>query len=326
MRMLRSSQADFETAFGRIVRDRRESDVQVGRDVAAIINEVRERGDDALADYTARFDSHGLSQDGDWQIDLEECRAAYEALDSDLRDALETAAGRIRAYHEGQLPADRDYTDDIGMRLGARWNAVDAAGLYVPSGRAAYPSSLLMNAIPAKVAGVQRLVVTTPTPKGEVNPLVLAAAIANIAIHGLDWGIAIPLILGSVPGTLLGAKIAPRVPQSYIRRGIVVVLTMSGVALLDKAGWAPLGREETHPVLIGVVGLAVLLLLPIIWGFLRKEQGLPFMGAPTVSELDTWNYAGETESRRDVLPPALTVPEGLRETRACPRCGTGLFW
>ena len=107
-------------------------------------------------------------------------------------------------------------------------------------------------------------------------PLVLAAAIANIAIHGLDWGIAIPLILGSVPGTLLGAKIAPRVPQSYIRRGIVVVLTMSGVALLDKAGWAPLGREETHPVLIGVVGLVVLLLLPIIWGFLRKEQGLPF--------------------------------------------------
>ena len=176
MRMLRSSQADFETAFGRIVRDRRESDVQVGRDVAAIINEVRERGDDALSDYTARFDSHGLSQDGDWQIDLEECRAAYEALDSDLRDALETAAGRIRAYHEGQLPADRDYIDDIGMRLGARWNAVDAAGLYVPGGRAAYPSSLLMNAIPAKVAGVQRLVVTTPTPKGEVNPLVLAAA------------------------------------------------------------------------------------------------------------------------------------------------------
>ncbi|MEC7622632.1 MAG: histidinol dehydrogenase, partial [Pseudomonadota bacterium] len=174
--MLRSSQADFETAFGRIVRDRRESDVQVGRDVAAIINEVRERGDDALADYTARFDSHGLSQDGDWQIDLEECHAAYEALDSDLRDALEIAAGRIRAYHEGQLPADRDYTDDIGMRLGARWNPVDAAGLYVPGGRAAYPSSLLMNAIPAKVAGVRRLVVTTPTPKGEVNPLVLAAA------------------------------------------------------------------------------------------------------------------------------------------------------
>ncbi|MEX0341976.1 MAG: histidinol dehydrogenase [Erythrobacter sp.] len=176
MQLLRISDDGFEKAFARVVRNRRESDLQVGRDVATMINEVRERGDDALAEYTARFDNHGLGSDGDWQISAEECRAAYDALDSGLRDALETAARRIRAYHEGQLPEDRDYTDDIGMRLGARWTAVDAAGLYVPGGRAAYPSSLLMNAIPAKVADVDRLVVTTPTPKGEVNPLVLAAA------------------------------------------------------------------------------------------------------------------------------------------------------
>ncbi|ANH38212.1 Sulfite exporter TauE/SafE [Nocardioides dokdonensis FR1436] len=129
-------------------------------------------------------------------------------------------------------------------------------------------------------------------------PLVLAAAIANIAIHGLDWSIAIPLIIGSVPGTILGSKIAPRVPQSFIRRGIVVVLTMSGVALLDKAGWAPLGREETHPVLIVVVGLVVAVLVPLVWGVLRKEQGLPFMGAPTVSELDNWTYGRSTHTPR----------------------------
>lgn len=135
-------------------------------------------------------------------------------------------------------------------------------------------------------------------------PLVLAAAVANIAIHGLDWEITLPLIAGSVPGTLIGARIAPRVPQSYIRRGIVVVLTMSGVALLDKAGWAPLGREETYPVLIGLVGLAVLLLLPIVWGFLRKEQCLPFMGAPTVSELDTWNYAGPRKKKAETADSA----------------------
>jgi histidinol dehydrogenase len=176
MQLLRISDDGFEKAFARVVRNRRESDRQVGRDVATMINEVRGRGDDALVEYTARFDNHGLGNDGDWQISAEECRAAYDALDDELRAALETAASRIRAYHEGQLPEDRDYTDDIGMRLGARWNAVDAAGLYVPGGRAAYPSSLLMNAIPAKVAGVDRLVVTTPTPKGEVNPLVLAAA------------------------------------------------------------------------------------------------------------------------------------------------------
>ena len=176
MQFLKTADAGFESAFTRIVRDRRESDTQVGRDVASMINEVRERGDAALAEYTARFDSHRLAQDDDWCIPLATCREAYDALDPDLRDALETAASRIRAYHEGQLPENRDYTDDIGMRLGARWNAVEAAGLYVPGGRASYPSSLLMNAIPAKVAGVERLVVTTPTPGGETNALVLAAA------------------------------------------------------------------------------------------------------------------------------------------------------
>lgn len=176
MQLLRTKDDGFEKAFERVVRDRRESDAQVGRDVAAMINEVRERGDDALVEYTTRFDSHQLNDNGGWQITAEECRAAYDDLDAELREALETAASRIRAYHEGQLPPDRDYTDDIGMRLGARWTPVDAAGLYVPGGRAAYPSSLLMNAIPAKVAGVERLVVTTPTPRGEVNPLVLAAA------------------------------------------------------------------------------------------------------------------------------------------------------
>jgi hypothetical protein len=116
----------------------------------------------------------------------------------------------------------------------------------------------------------------------------MAAAISNIAIHGLDWGVLIPLLIGSVPGTLIGAKIAPKVPQSIIRRGIVVVLTMSGVALLDKAGWAPLGagEDDTHPMLIAGVGLFVLVVLPIVWGFLRKSEGLPMFGKPTIAELE----------------------------------------
>ncbi|KRF35060.1 sulfite exporter TauE/SafE family protein [Nocardioides sp. Soil805] len=123
-------------------------------------------------------------------------------------------------------------------------------------------------------------------------PLVLAAAISNIAIHGMDWGVLIPLIAGSVPGTLLGAKIAPRVPQSVIRRGIVVVLTMSGVALLDKAGWPPLGagEDDTHPILIAGVGLFVLVVLPIVWGFIRKSEGLPMFGKPTIAQLEDPNF------------------------------------
>lgn len=123
-------------------------------------------------------------------------------------------------------------------------------------------------------------------------PLVMAAAVSNIALHGLDWGVLIPLVVGSVPGTLLGSKIAPKVPQSIIRRGIVVVLTMSGVALLDKAGWAPLGagEDETHPMLIAGVGLFVVVVLPIVWGFLRKGQGLPMFGSPTIAQLEDPNF------------------------------------
>lgn len=176
MQMLHTSDADFEVRFAAIVGDRRESDAQVGSDVAAILRDVRSRGDDALAEYTAKFDRYELASDADWSIPASHCADAYASLDAGLRAALETAAERIRAYHAGQMPQDRDYRDAIGMRLGARWNAVEAAGLYVPGGRAAYPSSLLMNAIPAKVAGVDRLVVATPTPDGSVNPLVLAAA------------------------------------------------------------------------------------------------------------------------------------------------------
>lgn len=119
-------------------------------------------------------------------------------------------------------------------------------------------------------------------------PLVLAAAISNIAIHGLDWGLVIPLVIGSVPGTILGSKLAPRVKQSIIRRGIVVVLTMSGVALLFKAGWAPLGegRDTLYSVIVAGVGIAMLVLMPLVWGLLRRQQGLPMFGAPTVQELE----------------------------------------
>lgn len=119
-------------------------------------------------------------------------------------------------------------------------------------------------------------------------PLVLAAALANISVNGLEWDLTVPLILGSVPGTLIGARFAAKVPQSIIRRGIVIVLTMSGVALLDKAGWAPLGAgdDQTHPVLIGAIGLVMLVVVPLVWGLLRRQQGLPMFGAPTVAELE----------------------------------------
>jgi len=173
---------DFEKRFARIVNARREADRDVAGQVASILADVKSSGDKALIELTQRFDGYSLTDDADWVVTKDRMAEAYGEIDAELRDALELAATRIRAYHEAQLPEDRDYTDDTGVRLGAIWRAVDAAGLYVPGGRAAYPSSLLMNAIPARVAGVERVVVVTPTPKGQSNPLVLAAA----HIAGID--------------------------------------------------------------------------------------------------------------------------------------------
>lgn len=172
---LSTRDAGFAEAFTVLVNARREADEDVSRDVSAILRRVRDEGDAALADYTHRFDHHDLNVTG-WAVTAAERKTALAGLSSELRTALELAAERIAAYHEKQKPQDSDSTDGAGVRLGARWRAVDAAGLYVPGGRAAYPSSLLMNAIPAKVAGVERIAMVTPTPRGEVNPLVLAAA------------------------------------------------------------------------------------------------------------------------------------------------------
>ncbi|WP_420144425.1 histidinol dehydrogenase [Sphingobium sp.] len=172
---LSTADAGFAAAFIALVDARREADEDVSRDVTAILKRVRAEGDAALADYTQRFDRHDLAVSG-WAVTPAETRAALDGISTELRDALELAAARITAYHEKQRPQDSDSVDSAGVRLGARWSAVDAAGLYVPGGRAAYPSSLLMNVIPAKVAGVERIAMVTPTPNGDINPLVLAAA------------------------------------------------------------------------------------------------------------------------------------------------------
>lgn len=175
MQRLDATSADFAARFDALVNARREADSDVSSAVRDIIAKVRKDGDTALAELTRAFDRHDLDATG-WRVGEDEMQAALDGLPADLRAALELAAQRIATYHAQQRPEDRDETDAAGVRLGARWGAVDAAGLYVPGGRAAYPSSVLMNAIPARVAGVGRIVIVTPTPDGEINPLVLAAA------------------------------------------------------------------------------------------------------------------------------------------------------
>ncbi len=174
-RRLHAGAPGFAADFAALLADKREASVDVNDAVAAILAEVRARGDAAVIDYTRRFDRielmPGAMRFGD--DDIEAARAACEA---GTLAALETAAARIRSFHERQKPADIAYTDEAGVALGQRWTPVGAVGLYVPGGTAAYPSSVLMNALPAAVAGVERRVMVVPTPDGVVNPLVLAAA------------------------------------------------------------------------------------------------------------------------------------------------------
>ncbi len=172
---------DFEAAFVQLLSMKREEAEDVDQAVAAIIADVRARGDAALIDLTARFDRMEVTAERLAFTDAE-IEAEIAKVSPEDRAALELAAERIRAYHARQLPEDQSWTDASGATLGWRWTAVSAAGLYVPGGQASYPSSVLMNAIPAKVAGVERLVVTCPTPGGVVNPLVLLAA----RIAGVD--------------------------------------------------------------------------------------------------------------------------------------------
>ena len=166
---------DFEARFARLLSAERAAGADVGTAVQAILDDVAARGVEAVVELTRRFDRWEADA-GTLAFTAAEIDAAIARVPDADRAALELAAGRIRAYHERQLPEDAEWTDAAGATLGWRWTAVDAAGLYVPGGLASYPSSLLMNAIPARVAGVRRLMICAPTPEGEVNPLVLLAA------------------------------------------------------------------------------------------------------------------------------------------------------
>ena len=172
---------DFAAAFSRLALQRRAEQGDVRDQVGAILARIRAEGDTALLDYTARFDRHRPSL-RQLRVDAAEIARAVDACPAELRTALELAAARIAAYHRRQLPADQEFTDDLGVRLGLRWRALEAVGIYVPGGTAAYPSSVLMNAVPARIAGVERLVMAVPAPDGALPSLVLVAA----AIAGVD--------------------------------------------------------------------------------------------------------------------------------------------
>lgn len=175
MKILSTQQSDFKTIFNTLLATRTADTSQVTQPVTEILHHVRQKGDEALCAYTARFDRLSLNIE-QLRVTDQEIDQAHQQISSTLHEALDLAIQRIKSFHEKQLPSNLHYQDKSGFDLGYRWVPMDSAGLYVPGGTAAYPSSVLMNALPAKVAGVKRLAMCVPAPDGYLNPMVLAAA------------------------------------------------------------------------------------------------------------------------------------------------------
>ena len=253
--MIRLATTDpgFEAGFAALQDQARETTESVGQSVAAIIADVRAEGDTALLRHTECFDRLTLTADR-LRITANEIDAAVTGVPAHLIAALDLAATRIEAFHRLQVPGDLQTTDAAGLTVGMRWSSLDAVGLYVPGGKAAYPSSVLMNAIPARVAGVPRIAMCVPTPDGVLNPLVLAAAhrvgVAEIyrvggaqAIAALAYGTAsiapVDRIVG--PGN---AYVAEAKRQVFGRVGIDAIAGPSEVVILADAGERPASRRR----------------------------------------------------------------------------------
>ena len=241
MQRLDRREARFDQAFRALLAMKREVSEDVDATVRAILADVRNRGDAAVADYTLRFDKVDLGATG-MIVSAAERSAARAACDPVALAALELAAERIRVFHEKQKPVDHSFTDALGVKLGWRYTPVDSAGLYVPGGSASSPSSVLMNAIPAKVAGVSHLAMVVPTPNGILNPLVLAAAdIAGVdvvyriggaqAVAALAYGTATVMPVAKIVGPG-NAFVAAAKRQVFGTVGIDMIAGPSEVVIL----------------------------------------------------------------------------------------------
>ena len=248
MKWLDTREAGFETAFRALLDDARETTAKVDAAVAALIAEVRAGGDAALIACTARFDRWTPADAAALRVTAAEIDAAVAAIPAAQRDALALAARRIEAFHRAQMPRDVELAEP-GLRTGIRWGALDAVGLYVPGGKASYPSSVLMNALPARVAGVGRIAMCVPTPDGVLNPLVLAAArLAGVtevfriggaqAVAAMAWGTPsiapVDRIVG--PGN---AYVAEAKRQVFGRTGIDSIAGPSEVVVIADAANDP---------------------------------------------------------------------------------------
>ncbi len=262
VRLDRSS-ADFTERFAGFLAMKREVSADIERAARAIVDDVAARGDLALIEATRKFDRLDLDSSR-LRITAAEIDAAVKACDTETLDALEFARGRIESFHRQQLPRDERFTDALGVELGWRWSAIESVGLYVPGGTAAYPSSVLMNAVPAAVAGVARVVMVVPSPDGNLNPLVLAAAhlggVSEIyrvggaqAVAALAWGTATIAPVAKIVGPG-NAYVAAAKRLVFGKVGIDMIAGPSEVLVIadrtGNAGWiaADLLAQAEHDV------------------------------------------------------------------------------
>ncbi len=260
---LDQNSTDFAVRFAAFLAIKREVAADIESAVRAIVDDVAARGDAALIEATQRFDRLELNAAG-LRITSAEIDAAVKACDTPTLDALKFARDRIESFHRQQVPKDQRFTDALGVELGWRWSAIDAVGLYVPGGTAAYPSSVLMNAVPAKVAGVARVVMVVPSPDGRLNPLVLAAAqlggVSEIyrvggaqAIAALAYGTATIAPVAKIVGPG-NAYVAAAKRQVFGKVGIDMIAGPSEVLVIadrtGNAGWiaADLLAQAEHDV------------------------------------------------------------------------------
>jgi histidinol dehydrogenase len=260
---LDQSSADFAERFARFLAIKREVAADIETATRAIVDDVAMRGDVALIEATRKFDRLDLAP-GQLRVTAAEIEAAVKACDTATLDALRFARDRIEVFHRRQLPKDERFTDALGVELGWRWSAIDAVGLYVPGGTAAYPSSVLMNAVPARVAGVPRVVMVVPSPDGKLNPLVLAAAhlggVSEIyrvggaqAVAALAYGTATITPVAKIVGPG-NAYVAAAKRQVFGKVGIDMIAGPSEVLVIadrtGNAGWiaADLLAQAEHDV------------------------------------------------------------------------------
>jgi histidinol dehydrogenase len=260
---LDQSSADFTARFASFLATKREVSADIEAATRAIVNDVAERGDAALIEATRKFDRLELDAGG-LRITPAEIDAAMKACDATTLTALEFARDRIEVFHRQQLPKDQRFTDALGVELGWRWSAIESVGLYVPGGTAAYPSSVLMNAVPAKVAGVGRVAMVVPSPDGKLNPLVLAAAhlggVSEIyrvggaqAVAALAWGTATIAPVAKIVGPG-NAYVAAAKRLVFGKVGIDMIAGPSEVLVIadrtGNAGWiaADLLAQAEHDV------------------------------------------------------------------------------